>query len=141
MTKLHSLKDPEEQDRIKDAGFMIQESNNILRVYNPFNVSCGINMTRSIGDFMFKINLKSFDQESEYFALSNEADVVEFDFSTERGATDMLVLGCDGIWDGTEYKETETMSQDGGQELPKGHQVLKFLHEKICFENGNTENP
>lgn len=58
-------------------------------------------MTRSIGDFMFKMNLKSRNMSPNLNALSNLADVQEFNMSNKDQTFDMVLMGCDGIWDGT----------------------------------------
>ena len=56
--RLHELTDPQEQQRIHNAGYRLVRSYDILRVYNPQNPIGGINMSRSLGDFNFKLNLK-----------------------------------------------------------------------------------
>lgn len=98
--KMHELSDPLEQKRIVDAGFIIAENQQCLRVYNPMNSICGINMTRSIGDFMFKMNFKQKTRDSSSYALCNEPEIEEFSLSSGDHATEMILLGCDGLWDG-----------------------------------------
>lgn len=105
VSKMHELRDPIEQQRILNAGFTILNNNNCLRVYNPLNKSCGINMTRSVGDFMYKMNLRSNEVDPNNNALSNEPEIVQFDLSTENKSIDMILMGCDGIWDGTVMQE------------------------------------
>ena len=58
------------------AGFQVRRAHGRTeRVFNPRNRAVGINMSRSIGDFMFKLNLVDPQADSYRYALSNEADV------------------------------------------------------------------
>ena len=72
-------------------------------------------MSRTIGDFMFKHSLTNRNCSSFDYALSNEADVKEFQFnktkiqsestdqtgsSTSAAALEFILIGCDGIWEG-----------------------------------------
>lgn len=58
-------------------------------------------MPRSIGDFMFKLNLRTRSRDPKQTALSNDADIDEVCFSSDNQSLDMILMGCDGIWDGT----------------------------------------
>ena len=77
------------------------KTENGRRVFNPMNHSFGINMSRSIGDFMFKMNLIYGDVESNEYALSNEPSICKFTLSSDMNSTEVILMGCDGIWDGS----------------------------------------
>ena len=74
-------------------------------------------MSRSIGDFMFKMNLnvesgtsKLPVKDSSRFGLSNEADIQELEFGKNddnQDGFDMILMGCDGIWEGTQLPVDE----------------------------------
>ena len=134
---MHDLNDMDETQRIIDAGYIIESDHNIKRIYNPYNKSYGINMTRTIGDFMFKFNLSNVDQQSEKFGLKSEPDIGEFKFSDDKNQIDLIVMGCDGIWDGTMDNSDKPTNQ---LSLPPGYQVLKFLLTKIFTEDTSYQN-
>lgn len=90
-----------EQRRIHETGFKMVKTPFCTRVYNPMNHSFGINMSRSIGDFMFKMNLYDSEADSSNYALSNEASILELTLSNDENSTELILMGCDGIWDGT----------------------------------------
>ena len=79
-------------------------------------------MTRSVGDFMFKMNLKKKKVSPNMNALSNEPEVKEFSFSKADHSTDIVLMGCDGIWEGTMLHEDETTrpEKDNGSP-PEGY--------------------
>lgn len=83
-------------------------------------------MSRTIGDFMFKLNFKKPDSTSFEYALSNEADVKEFEFSKnvkdDQPDIEFILMGCDGIWDGAVQNSKWQNSIE-----PQGSQVMKFL--------------
>ena len=87
----------------------------------------GINMSRSVGDFMFKMNLTQRRRDPSTNALSNEPDVQEFSFSDDPKSMDMILMGCDGIWDGTVLPEEIKNYNDNKSEKPQGHQLFDFL--------------
>ena len=60
-------------------------------------------MTRSLGDFMFKMNLRTMSNDSSTNALSSEPDIQEISFSNKKGALDIILMGCDGIYDGITF--------------------------------------
>ena len=79
-------------------------------------------MTRSIGDFMFKMNLRSRQRDPGNNALSNEPDVQEFIFDKDKNSTDMILMGCDGIWDGTVESEDNLNNEvKDGSKPPDGY--------------------
>ena len=64
-------------------------------------------MTRSIGDFIFKMNLKSAKRDPATFALSNIPEIQELQFSQSQNSTNMILMCCDGIWDGTVFPKDD----------------------------------
>lgn len=122
---MHQLSDPKEQKRIVEAGFGITKSRHCTRVFNPLNKTCGINMTRTIGDFMFKMNLRSRNTNPSLNALSNEPDIKEVNLSQKGQSIDLVLMGCDGIWEGTVGAEEEYTSGPREQTLlPDGYQLF-----------------
>ena len=120
---MHELSDVNEQMRIIDAGYCLTNSSDVLRVYNPENPIGGLNMSRSIGDFTFKSNLyDNMNDDPRSFAISNEPECQSFSFSSESQSFDVMLMGCDGIWDGTmlSQEQREACLADS-YALPEGH--------------------
>lgn len=63
-------------------------------------------MTRSLGDFAFKTNLLTpFPHSSSTYALSNLPALEKFSLGPKPEQPqdlEMILLGCDGLWDGTD---------------------------------------
>ena len=64
LNTIHCINDPIEQSRILAAGCLIDKNTKVSRVINPLDPTCGINVTRSVGDFMFKVNMRNFEDKS-----------------------------------------------------------------------------
>lgn len=67
---------------------------------------------------MFKFNLNTYDHDKNKFALITEPDVCEVKFSSDSGAIDFIVMGCDGIWDGTDHTKQDP---NPFNKLPQGY--------------------
>ena len=81
LNSIHAPCEFNEYQRIIKAGFHVKrQPGRTDRVFNPRNRAAGINMSRTIGDFMFKHSLTDRNCSSFDYALSNEADVKEFQF-------------------------------------------------------------
>ena len=84
ITKDHNVKDPEENERIKNAGYEIKKG----------RIDGLINISRAIGDHMFKQNPKLSPEEQ---AVTANPDTFTIDLSERK--PHYLLIGCDGIFD------------------------------------------
>ena len=80
----HKPRDPKELERIERAGGHVNEVNRVNGV---------LNLSRSLGDMNFKTN-SGVGREAQ--VITAEPDVTVTDLDQD---VDLLVLGCDGIWD------------------------------------------
>ncbi|KAH9422287.1 Protein phosphatase 1G [Dermatophagoides pteronyssinus] len=91
MSEDHKPEDEREKDRIINAGGEIT---------NDGRVNGGLNLSRAIGDHMYKNNPNVSDREQMITALP---DILTLPIDKEKD--DFLFLACDGIWNSMNSQE------------------------------------
>ena len=123
----HKPDNLDEKKRILAAGGFVEEN----------RVNGSLNLSRSLGDFEYKLNEKKSYKEQMVTSLPEITKV-------ERTAKDQfLVLACDGIWDCLSNEECvnllktymrqrdETVSSDA--QLPRATALcVEKMFEKLC---------
>ena len=82
------------------------------RIFSPENMQQGgLNISRTLGDFWYKKNLRTNSRDTSKFAINTESDVKSikfFDSSTVENDNefDFILIGCDGIWEGGDVHDS-----------------------------------
>jgi Serine/threonine protein phosphatase len=115
ITKDHVPTDPIENKRIKDAGSFVTRG----------RIGGRINMSRAIGDLEFKQN---YTLPLEKQAMTSLPDVFERSLSS---MSQMLIIGCDGVFDTATNKEVVTLLSEGIKGTGSMAKGIEYLLEKL----------
>jgi len=118
----HKLTIPGEKNRVTNSGLKI--SNN--------RIEGKLNLTRAIGDFMFKSNknLKRHDQ-----AVTAFPEVAKHKITSDM---EFIIMGCDGVWDCVDPQQVcEYISMKLKERTPISN-VISELFDQILAKNNKT---
>lgn len=120
----HKPDDDVELKRIKSAGGTVIDG----------RVNGNLNLSRALGDHEYKVakNVKPEDQ-----MISAKPDIKR----RSLNGTDLIVLGCDGIWEMKSNEEIGSMLHD--EVIKKGKDLTKSTEEllgKLIAPNCDDEN-